>query len=129
MASLRKTLFFILAGVSIVAGFILLPLPLPVGVPLIVAGLALLIVSSAYVRKKAKQYRQRYKSMDNEIDKMESSRWVPQILRRILSKTNPKKREEEEMDSKSIPADKAKPSDSSSATTKNSNKEMEEVDD
>ncbi len=49
--NLGHTLYLVLAIIAIVAGVVLFPLPIPVGLPLIAIGLALLLRSFPAVRR------------------------------------------------------------------------------
>lgn len=84
-----KSLSLIIGWILFVAGLILTPLPPPFafGLFLLMPGLALLIVHSSYMRRRARSLRQKYSAVDRVVLALEAR--VPQQMGRVLKLTRP----------------------------------------
>lgn len=70
----------------IFAGLIVFPLPIPLGLIMMVAGLAVLLGASKTARIWFREFRGRYPSIDQRISRVEPL--LPEALRRVLKRDN-----------------------------------------
>jgi len=86
---LGKSLSLIIGWILFVAGLILTPLPPPFafGLFLLMPGLALLIVHSSYMRRRARSLRQKYSAVDRVVLALEAR--APKQMGRVLKLTRP----------------------------------------
>lgn len=84
-----KSLSLIIGWILFVAGLILTPLPPPFafGLFLLMPGLALLIVHSSYMRRRARSLRQKYSAVDRVVLALEAR--APKQMGRVLKLTRP----------------------------------------
>jgi hypothetical protein len=75
------------AVLLILVGMVVFPLPIPVGLPMMVTGLALLISSSHAVAELVRSFRRRYPRVDARLRAVEPH--IPKLLRAPLIKTDP----------------------------------------
>ena len=84
---LTKLLAVVVSLVLIVAGLIVLPMPIPFGAIMIVSGVVLLIWASAAFALKVKSFRRHHRDANKVILNVEAR--LPEALRKILRRTNP----------------------------------------
>jgi len=86
---LGKSLSLIIGWILFVAGLILTPLPPPFafGLFLLMPGLALLLVHSSYMRRRARSLRQKYSAVDRVVLALEAR--APKQMGRVLKLTRP----------------------------------------
>ncbi|MBL1234431.1 MAG: hypothetical protein COB70_002165 [Rhodobiaceae bacterium] len=84
-----KSLSLIIGWILFVSGLILTPLPPPFafGLFLLMPGLALLIVHSSYMRRRARSLRQKYSTVDRVVLALEAR--APKQMGRVLKLTRP----------------------------------------
>jgi len=83
-----RNLFFVAAGiVCILSGLVFLPLPTPIGLPLLVTGSALLVAGSAFARRLLKRFRSGNERAHTWLAAGE--RYLPLFLRVPLRLTHP----------------------------------------
>lgn len=84
-----KSLSLIIGWILFVSGLILTPLPPPFafGIFLLMPGLALLIVHSSYMRRRARHLRQKYSAVNQAVLTLEAR--VPKQMGRVLKLTRP----------------------------------------
>lgn len=84
-----KSLSLIIGWILFVAGLILTPLPPPFafGLFLLMPGLALLLVHSSYMRRRARSLRQKYSAVDRVVLALEAR--APKQMGRVLKLTRP----------------------------------------
>ena len=71
----------------IIVGIITFPLPLPIGLILIIVGLAMLVSSSQSLANFVRQYRAKSSGINMNFEK--SKRYLPAFIKRALEKTDP----------------------------------------
>lgn len=82
------TLMHIIAGcVCLVIGLVLWPLPIPLGIPLIVLGLALLAPHTPFIQRIVRALRRKYKKLDDQFIKWRDK--CPPIIQRTIDLTKP----------------------------------------
>jgi hypothetical protein len=84
---MMKILTVIAALALILVGFIVLPMPIPLGALMIVSGLILLISVNAAVASRLKQFRRRHNGANKAIQTIEDN--LPKAWKRILRRTDP----------------------------------------
>jgi hypothetical protein len=84
LGELRRYAIIVLAVICILAGIVIAPLPLPLGIPLILVGISLLIIEVPFMRRQFLALRKRYNRLDKFIDSIEHR--LPERLRKALSK-------------------------------------------
>ena len=77
----------VLAVILLLVGMVTFPLPIPVGLPMIVMGLALLISSSHAIASLVRQFRRRNPRLDAWLRAAEPR--IPGLFRAPLRKTDP----------------------------------------
>ncbi|MEO0972150.1 MAG: hypothetical protein AAFX85_03580 [Pseudomonadota bacterium] len=77
----------LIAVVLLVAGLIVFPFPIPLGLPMIVVGLALLISSSDASADLMTRVRRRHPRLDNALRRAEPK--IPSMFRSPIRKTDP----------------------------------------
>ncbi|MCG8504832.1 MAG: hypothetical protein MI755_09520 [Sphingomonadales bacterium] len=82
---IRRILLIVAGTLIFAAGFLTFWLPIPIGLILMAVGLALLLVSSAWVRSRVKALRHRYPGLDSKLKAIGGS--LPGPFRRALQRT------------------------------------------
>lgn len=83
LGEIRRYLMLGFGLVFLIAGAIVLPLPIPFGAAMILIGLSLLIVNSEFARAKFLNLRARWPSMDNWLRSVEHR--LPRPLRNAIT--------------------------------------------
>ncbi len=83
LGELRRYVMLGTGLIFLIAGAIVLPLPLPFGAAMILIGLSLLIVNSEFIRNKFLTLRSRWTSMDNWLKSVEHR--LPRPLRNAIA--------------------------------------------
>ncbi len=83
MSIIKRIASIGLAVVCLVVGAVTLPLPTPIGLPLLVIGFTLLLSSSPGARRRFYRYRAARPKLDERIRKIE--KYLPASMRRLLS--------------------------------------------
>jgi hypothetical protein len=83
----RKLAVRTVAVMLIAVGMVVFPLPIPIGLLMIVTGLAILISSSRTVARHVREYRRRNTSVDTWLRKAEPR--IPSLFRPPLRMTDP----------------------------------------
>ena len=89
MQVFRRTLLIAVAFALIVLGILAVPLPLPLGAPLMMVGFAILFSVSHIACSMARKLRSQYPKMSAEITKLEDHRFAPLVIKNSLKRTNP----------------------------------------
>ncbi len=84
---MQRLVLFCTGLVVFVAGLILFPLPIPLGLPLILVGLSLLVSSSLYVRRLLQRLRLHYPVMCARLEQVKPH--MPLFIRRMIDRTHP----------------------------------------
>lgn len=84
----KRLIMLIIAAVCLIVGAITFPMPIPLGIPLIAIGTALLILTSKTVRNWTRSMRVRYPGLDDKLRKAED--YLPRPLRRALRISAPR---------------------------------------
>ena len=74
-------------GVSCLAGAILLPLPIPLGLPLMVVGAALILSASPAARRWFRRWRGTHRDISDKLLDIEPA--MPEAFRKTLDETHP----------------------------------------
>lgn len=77
----------------LIVGLIVLPMPIPLGVPFIAIALALLVHDSVTVQTWLRRGRQRFPGLDARLRAALAIRWLPAIARRMVDLTDPRPRD------------------------------------
>lgn len=82
-----KVVFIVTAACLILGGLIVLPMPIPTGAIMIVAGLVLLLSVSATAIRMVRAFRRRHPNANTFVRKVEDR--LPAAWRRILRRSDP----------------------------------------
>ncbi len=83
LGEIRRYVMLTMGLIFLVAGAIVLPLPLPFGAAMILIGLSILIVNSAFIRAKFLNLRARWPGMDSWLRSVEHR--LPRPLRNAIT--------------------------------------------
>ncbi len=84
---MQRILLFCSGLTVFILGLLLFPLPLPLGIPLILIGLSLMVSSSLYVRQGLRWLRQRYPHLSERLDQLKHR--MPGFIRHMIERTHP----------------------------------------
>lgn len=90
---MARLLRLALAWPLLVVGLIVLPMPIPLGVPFIAIALALLVHDSLTLRRWMQNGRRRFPGIDAKLRAALGIRWLPGIARRMVDLTDPRHRD------------------------------------
>ncbi|MEQ8823395.1 MAG: hypothetical protein RIC14_03380 [Filomicrobium sp.] len=82
-----RVLMLLAGGFTFVTGALLLPLPLPLGLPLLLVGGAILLSFSPAIRRWFKHWRTEHRQLSDRLENIEPI--VPSPLRETLNETHP----------------------------------------
>ncbi len=89
LGELRRYTIIALGVICVLLGIIIAPLPLPLGIPLMLVGISLLIIEVPFMRRQFLALRKRNKRLDKFIDSIEHR--LPESLRKALRNDDPDK--------------------------------------
>ncbi|MBW8191573.1 hypothetical protein K0504_11040 [Neiella marina] len=84
---MKRIVLSVTGSVLFVVGIILIPMPLPIGAIIAIAGLALLIHSNEFVRQTIRNWRQRYPDINEKVRRATVA--LPKPLQRVIRRTKP----------------------------------------
>lgn len=84
----KRLIYLTIAIACLLVGAITLPMPIPLGIPLLAIGIALMILISKTVRNWMRNIRIRYPSFDEKLRTAEN--YLPRPLRRALRVSAPR---------------------------------------
>ncbi|MEO1311960.1 MAG: hypothetical protein AAFV51_13505 [Pseudomonadota bacterium] len=87
MTQFLPLLHRILGSVSLVFGLVLLPLPIPLGLPLLIVGLALWAPYLPFVQGWVRSLRRKYPNLNAQLLRYREK--VPPVIRTTIDKTHP----------------------------------------
>ena len=90
-AGLRRLLALAVGWLLLLAGILITPLPLPIGLVMLVLGLAVLVRRSRFVRRRIRNLRSRYPAFSERLRRLEPK--VNATIARTLRQTDPSNRE------------------------------------
>jgi len=88
---MRRVIRLSLAWPLLIAGLLLWPMPLPLGLPLTIIALAMLVHDSKTVRGGLMKARRRYQGVDRRLRTTSRITWLPRFARRMLRLTDPRR--------------------------------------
>ena len=80
----------IIGWVLIALGIVLFPLPIPLGIILLVPGFALVVAESRFLQRLVRVWRRRYPGLDARIHGIRPR--MPAFVRKIIDVTDPRRR-------------------------------------
>jgi len=83
----RKPLKIALAGILIIAGLIILPLPIPAGLLMLIVGLSLLVSAIPEVRQYLRKIRGQFKQTSGMLNRIKHK--MPRFARQLIEETDP----------------------------------------
>ena len=83
----RSFLIFLTGCTSLAAGAVFLPLPTPFGVPLLLVGMALIVMASPSARTRLKAWRSTHRKSSAILERYEP--YLPRAMRNAFDATHP----------------------------------------
>lgn len=86
-----QIILIVIGWLTVLVGLLIIPLPIPLGLLLIIVGLSILTFQSQYLRGRIRQLRRRYGHFSMNVKRLTPR--LPKLLRQAVEMTEPDKKD------------------------------------